>query len=148
MASRSSREAKRQKKLNDETAVRLAKINLWKWIIGLPMIPLTMWALTPVAGQFAGEDTKLNVQIAMTLTVGLTVACSITGAAFLKERRRANRLATRNEHLQIDVAREKGAAEITEKQMKTMEKELNRLRSVTGAASSAVAQPGKDDETG
>jgi len=69
-------------------------------LVGLAFVVLATW---PLAHEFAGKDTQLNVTIAFGLTISLTVAGAGVAAWGAQHRRRANRLQTRNDRLSRDV---------------------------------------------
>ena len=69
-------------------------------LLGLALVALACW---PVAHALAGEDTRLNVTIALGLTASLTIAGGGVAAWGNYHRKRANRLQTRNERLSRDV---------------------------------------------
>lgn len=69
-------------------------------LVGLAIVMLASW---PVAREFAGEETVLNVSIAVGLTVSLTLAGTGIAAWGNSHRRRADRLQVRNDRLSRNV---------------------------------------------
>jgi hypothetical protein len=145
---RGSRGAKKRQKVEEETTVKLAKIRAAKFVSGCIAIPLTVLAMTPVAAQLAGENTRVNVNVVMTLTLGVTIAWGVTGAAYAKQKKRADRLSSRNEQLQLDVAKEQGNVDLLEKQVKGLQKGTGQLPSVAATTGSSVAVTTAEEQTG
>ncbi|MEJ7633859.1 MAG: hypothetical protein WKF39_03535 [Aeromicrobium sp.] len=75
------------------TAMKVRAVTTFVMFLGAALFVL---ALTPVAAQFAGEETVLNVTVSLAIGVSLVGVAAAIGAWGRWERKRANVLDARN----------------------------------------------------
>jgi uncharacterized protein YlxW (UPF0749 family) len=141
------RQAKKRRQLQEHVEVRLASISLWKWIAGFVCIPLSLLALWPTAYVLAGKDTGLNVSIAIAFTLTVSVAWAVTGGALVHQKKRANRLDSRNQELRVDLAKEQGGRELLEKRVRDLEADLRRADTEAERLTRQLALPGGSEQS-
>lgn len=86
-----------------EIAVRHTWARTFRLVLGLLALAVVVLAMWPTARVLSGEDTVLNISVALGLTASLTLAGTGVAAWCNSQRRRANRLDQRNKELSRDV---------------------------------------------
>lgn len=103
---KSKKERRREARMQTASGIYRAKVAKYRAITipgSIVALAVPVWAAQGVAAQFAGETTTVNVDVLFSVSISLAITTAGATAWGAWQRRRANRLDSRNRRLERNV---------------------------------------------